>query len=213
MGLRPSSRLTSSPLVSFPSCSPPSSLVPCFSSTALFFHFQSHSHPRPAPSAFHLPPAIAHILDSGDTRPLWRFNDLLLKEAPPQGGPLLACSASVGRFHAGQLALCVASTVRLRRQPLQPRRLDSLPKEAPPRRPGWWPSPKCMLRLGRPLLCGPPHHSLVAPSPPAAEEARHAPKEAGDADADAAAAASPPYLLPDPLDAHHHSLIHLPPQR
>jgi len=47
-----------------------SSLVPCFSSTALFFHFQPHSHPRRAPSAFRLPPAIACVLDFGDPRPL-----------------------------------------------------------------------------------------------------------------------------------------------
>jgi hypothetical protein len=104
--MRPSSRLFH--LVSFPSCSPPFCVLP----RPLLLVHRPLLHHRRAPSAFRLPPAIACVLDFGDPGPLWRLNDLLLKEAPPQGGGrLLACPASVDRLHAGQSALRVASTV------------------------------------------------------------------------------------------------------
>jgi hypothetical protein len=85
---------------------------------------------RPVPSAFRLPPAITRVPDSGDLKPLRRPRPPP-KGGPPQGpdgGPLLAWSALVDRYRAGQSALRVASTMHgSDAPPFQPLSLASSP--------------------------------------------------------------------------------------
>jgi hypothetical protein len=93
---------------------------------------------------------------------------ILASHRPPKGGFLLNIldGPSPGVLCLGRQLSCRPVSLAcsldhawLRCQPLWPRHLDCLPKEVPPQRPGWWPSPEWhalkMTRTTPPSI--PPH--------------------------------------------------------